>query len=128
MLQEIKATVYPSNENTIRVVDDPIYGGAHEYHVAPCIGFNNGETEYLFDPEDAIPIPFVHKMDDGVMIPGLQSEQLALILMDRCIKLNNRFPSDQNAKMIEGLQMFLDACKERVEDRIKRGVMGKLKK
>lgn len=61
------------------------------------------------------------------IIPGVQSEQLVIILIDRHKKLNSRFPSPQNEKMLLGLQMFLDACKERVDERIKNGVMGQLK-
>ena len=34
----------------------------------------------------------------------------------------------QNDKQIEGLTMYLQACKDRVEERINRGVMGELKK
>ena len=66
--------------------------------------------------------------DDGSITPGLQSEQLALILLDRVKKLNERYPSEQNDKQIEGLTMYLQACKDRVEERINRGVMGELKK
>ena len=62
------------------------------------------------------------------VIPGWQSEQLALILLDRVKKLNAKYPSDQNSKQIEGLEMYLAACKERIEERINRGVMGELKK
>ncbi len=62
------------------------------------------------------------------MVAGLQSEQLVLVLLDRAVKLNARFPSDHNTKMIAGLEMFLEACKERVEERMTRGVMGELKK
>ena len=54
-------------------------------------------------------------------------EQLAYILLDRAIKLNNRFPSPQNEKQIAGLRMFLEGCEERVRDRMNRGVMGDLK-
>ena len=35
---------------------------------------------------------------------------------------------EQNNKQIEGLTMYLQACKERIDDRINRGVMGELKK
>lgn len=73
-------------------------------------------------------IQFIQKLDDGTVIPGLQSEQLVLMLIDRHKKLNARFPSAQNEKMIQGLEMFLDASRERVEDRMNRGVMGDLKK
>jgi len=120
----IEAKVFPSDENTISVSKDEIYGGAHYYQIKNCKGFNDGKTEY----DDTFQsIQFVQKEYDGSMTAGLQSEQLVLVLMDRAVKLNNRFPSAQNEKMIQGLQLFLDACKERVEDRINRGVMGNLK-
>ena len=121
----IDDAVFPSEERTISVVDDEIYGGAHCYFVRECLGFVDGNTKYTGDEQM---IQFVHKSDHGTIVPGLQSEQLVLVLLDRHQKLNNRFPSEQNAKMVEGLQMFLDACKERVQERIERGVMGELKK
>lgn len=124
-MKTIEAKVFPSEENTIAVAEDKNYGGAHYYQIQNCKGFNNGKTEY---DETSQSIQFVEKSDDGSMTPGLQSEQLVLVLMDRAVKLNARFPSEQNQKMIAGLQMFLDACKERVEDRMNRGVMGELKK
>lgn len=124
-MKKLNATVFPSSEKTILVEDDKIYGGAHKYEIKNCIGFNNGETQYV---ESSQTIQFVQKNDDGTMIPGLQSEQLVLALLDRHIKLNGRFPSRENIKMVEGLETFLEACKERVEGRISRGVMGELKK
>ncbi|MEI7424449.1 MAG: hypothetical protein WCK18_20275 [Prolixibacteraceae bacterium] len=124
-MKQLEFKVYPSEELTITVEDDDIYGGAHKYEAKNSIGFNNGVAQYV---ESTTTILFVQKNDDGSMIPGLQSEQLALILLDRCVKLNNRFPSDYNAKMIAGLNTFLDACAERIKDRIDRGVMGELKK
>lgn len=124
-VKSVDAMVYPSDELTISVVDDAIYGGAHCYVMRECIGFNDGKPQYV---ESEQVIRFVQKNDDGTMIPGLQSEQLVLALLDRHEKLNARFPSEQNAKMIAGLQMFLEACKERIKERMERGVMGKLKK
>jgi hypothetical protein len=124
-MKKIDATVFPSEEKTISTDVDPEYGGAHYYQIQNCEGFRDGETRYNDEFQS---IQFVQKADNGDMIPGLQSEQLVLVLMDRAVKLNARFPSEQNAKMIAGLQMFLDACKERVQDRIARGVMGDLKK
>lgn len=120
-----EALVFPSTEPTISVADDKEYGGAHEYIIQNCFGFNNGKTEYGASRQT---IQFVHKKEDGNITPGLQSEQLVLMLIDRHRKLNARFPSPQNEKMIAGLQQFIDACKERVQDRIDRGVMGDLKK
>lgn len=124
-MKTLDYTVFPSEVKTITVQDDDIYGGAHEYQIANCLGFNNGQTEYDASTQT---IQFVKKNDDGSMVPGLQSEQLAYVMLDRAQKLNARFPSAQNEKMIAGLQMFLDACRERVEDRMNRGVMGDLKK
>ena len=125
MKKQLDQTVFPSEEKTVSVMDDDIYGGAHNYTIKNCLGFNDGKTQY---EESEQTINFVKKTDDGKMIPGLQSEQLVIVLLDRAQKLNARFPSPQNEKMMAGLQMFLDACKERVQDRIDRGVMGELKK
>jgi len=125
MIKELQYKVYPSDIQTISVEDDDTYGGAHNYYVNTCLGFNNGETQYLRD--EIIEIPFIKKLDDGTIVPGLQSEQLALILLDRTYKLNNRFPSEYNEKMIKGLSMFIEACSDRVKDRVSRNVMGELK-
>jgi len=117
--------VFPSEEETISVVDDADYHGAHFYQMRNSLGFKDGKAEYVKSIQS---IQFVQKNADGTMVPGLQSEQLAYILLDRVKKLNARFPSEQNVKMFTGLQMFLDACRERVQDRIDRRVMGDLKK
>ena len=118
----IDALVFPSEEQTISVIDDEVYGGAHCYLIRECLGFVDGKTQYT-DTQQVV--QFVQKNDDGSVVPGLQSEQLVLALLDRHQKLNNRFPSEQNAKMIEGLQMFLDACKERVQERIEARCYGR---
>ena len=117
--------VYPSEEKTIRAVYDKTYGGAHCYIMRECLGFADGVTSYTGNEQV---IQFIQKLDDGTVIPGIQSEQLALVLLDRHKKLNARFPSPQNEKMIRGLEMFLEASKERVQSRMERGVMGKLEK
>lgn len=125
-MKTIEAKVFPSEENTIRVEDDQIYGGAHRYDVRNCLGFSDGKTQYVSDGSSQV-IQFVQKNEDGSMTPGLQSEQLVLLLIDRQEKLNARFPSPFSEKALAGLKMFLEAQKERVEDRINRGVMGNLK-
>lgn len=118
-------TVFPSGIQSIKVFTDDIYGGAHLYSVTNSLGFSNGKADYH---DSSQVIQFVKKEEDGTMTPGVQSEQLAIILMDRARKLNAVYPSEQNLKMIIGLKIFLDACKERITDRIERGVMGDLKK
>lgn len=125
--KELEACVFPSQEQTISTVIEPEdpYGGAHRYVIRDCLGFKNGETKYV---DSFQVIQFVEKRDDGSTTPGLQSEQLVLALIDRHKKLNARFPSPHNEKMIRGLEMFLEASRERVEERMSRGVMGELKK
>jgi hypothetical protein len=127
-VKHIEAKVFPSEENTITVLEDADYGGAHRYYVTNCLGFADGKTKYDDPYYSSQTIQFVQKNADGTMTPGLQSEQLVLILIDRQEKLNAKFPSPQNEKALAGLRMFLEAQKERVEDRIARGVMGDLKK
>lgn len=124
-LNELDAKVYPSDEPTISVFDDKEYGGAHRYNITNCLGFKDGKTQYEFSFQT---IQFVQKNEDGSMTPGVQSEQLVHVLIDRQKKLNARFPSPFNEKALAGLEMFLEAQKERVDDRIARGVMGDLKK
>jgi hypothetical protein len=125
MNKELEKTVFPSEEKTVSVMDCTEYGGAHNYTIKNCLGFNDGKTQY--DTTEQI-IQFVHKANDGKITPGVQSEQLVIALIDRHEKLNARFPSPQNEKMLAGLKMFLDACQERVQERIDRGVMGNLQK
>lgn len=122
----IDAKVYPSQEKTIKAVNaEDKYGGAHNYLVKPCKGFVDGETKY----EDFyMALNFVKKTDDGHVISGLQNEQLVHIMLDRQKKLNARFPSKYNDIMVKSLEIYLEACKSRIDDRISRGVMGDLKK
>lgn len=121
-LHELK--VFPSEAATIGVYPDKDYGGAHQYLIKECAGFSDGETQYVNTHQV---LQFVKKEEDGSMTPGLQSEQVLLALIDRHVKLNKRFPSVFNEKMIEGMQMAIDAMQERVQDRLDRDVMGELK-
>ena len=123
-MNKLNYKIFPSQEETISVRDNE-YGGAHSYVINNSIGFSDGVAKYLNSTQEIV---FCDKREDGEIEPGLHSEQLAYILLDRCVKLNRLYPSDHNAKMIAGLDIFLDACRERVEERIERGVMGELKK
>lgn len=68
------------------------------------------------------------KNDDDTVVPGLQNEQLILILIDRLQKLNTRFPARENALAITKLEECLHWLQHRVQARMQRGVMGDLKK
>lgn len=123
----LDGVVYPSEERTIAVLKDDTYGGAHKYYVTNSLGFEDGKAVYT--PGEGQTVQFVMKPVDGSpTIPGMQSEQLVLLLLDRHARLNEAFPSEQYDKMKAGLEMFLEASKERVEARIARDVMGKLEK
>lgn len=126
-MKQLNFKVFPSEELTIEVDDilDPDYGGAHSYNIKNSLGFNNGKANY---DESYQNINFVMKRNDGTIMPGLQSEQLIYILIDRTNKLNAKYPSDFNEEMLKGLNIYLDACKARIEDRLNRNVMGELKK
>lgn len=117
-------TVYPSKVETIEVIPDDGFNGAYRYRAQMCAGFVNGKTKYV-DTTDTI--QFVHKKEDGSIVPGWQSEQLALILLDRVKKMNEKFPCEQNDKQVIALEAYLEACRERIDDRLDRGVMGDLK-
>lgn len=123
----IDTTVFPSKTRTVCAMNaSDEYGGAHKYEFLNSDGFANGEAQYHPTTQS---ITFVHKdPETGRMTPGLQSEQLVIALIDRTQKLDAKYPSPQSGKMIQGLQMYLDACRERIEDRMSRGVMGELKK
>lgn len=41
--------VYPSNKETIEVIPDDGFNGAHRYRAQMCAGFVNGKTKYV-DP------------------------------------------------------------------------------
>lgn len=58
--------VYPSNKETIEVIPDDGFNGAHRYRAQMCAGFVNGKTKYV-DATDTI--QFVHKHEDGTVTP-----------------------------------------------------------
>lgn len=120
----LEQTVYPNDVPSIFISEEPDeYGGAHEYTFINSLGFEDGKAIY---DKSRTNIQFVKKTKIET-VPGIQSEQLIIALIDRHKKLNAKYPSAFSDKMIAGLQMFLDACKERVDERMSRGVMGQLK-
>jgi len=123
--QDLLQPVFPSEEKTVLVLAKDEYGGAHHYLIQKCKGFNNGQTEYVDEYQY---IDFVKKLHDGTVIAGLQNEQIYIMLIDRVTKLNSVYPCEENEQMIGYLQALLDLCKQRVQSRIDRGIMGDLKK
>lgn len=43
--------VYPSNKETIEVIPDDGFNGAHRYRAQMCAGFVNGKTKYVDAPK-----------------------------------------------------------------------------
>ena len=122
--ETLSPVVYPSEEQTIIVEKNDEYGGAHTYHLFNSRGFNNGVAEYTNTSQK---IQFVQKNADGSIIEGVQSEQLAYVLLDRIDKLAAVYPHVYVDDMRRGLYIFLDACKKRIDERLSRNVMGELK-
>lgn len=126
--EAIDATVFPSNDKTISVLPDPVYGGAHVYAIQHSLGFN-AATQQAETGVGHTVLRFVYKPEgDAAMVEGLQSEQLILVVQDRLTKLNAKYPSVHNEKQAAGLAMYLEGCRDRVEERIANGSMGLLKK
>lgn len=137
-LKELDLKVFPSDENTIGVMTDEnemevgYENACHKYRIRKCLGFKDGKTEYMdkqdFDVLMYQDIQFVQKNVNGSIIPGVQSEQLALVILHRLETMNKLFPCPENEKQMAGINMYLEGCKDRVQNRIGRGVMGDLKK
>lgn len=125
LFRTIDMSVYPSDQKTVYVKYDDLYEGAHNYFITKTLGFHNGETNYVFDEQE---IQFVKKDDNGDITPGIQNEQLIIMLLDRDEKLNNRFPHETYEEKKACLIRYLELCKNRIDDRIQRNVMGDLKK
>jgi len=133
MKKELDLVVFPSTNKTIKVIDDSTHkenevgylNPCHLYEINECVGFQNGETQYVPSTQN---IQFVQKNTDGTVIPGLQSEQLALVMLHRLETMNEKFPSIFNDLQKQGLKLYLLGCKMRIEDRFSQGVMGTLKK
>ena len=117
-------TVFPSSLNAIQVVNDEKYNGAHKYIIQNSRGYNNGRAEY---DDSYTKLNFIQKNEDGSIIPGVQDEQLILIMLDRAKKLNAVYPSKWNNIKVHALNIALDACKGRIKGRIADGIMGELK-
>ena len=118
-------SVYPSNVETIEFMNDD-FNGAHRYRIKLSKGYNQTKKRVDYSDKKLV-IQFIQKNADGSVIPGLQDEQLILVMMDRLKKLDAKYHSDTVTKKMKALQDYLDACKERIDERLGRGVYGELK-
>ena len=118
-------SVYPSNVETTEFMNDD-FNGAHRYRIKLSKGYNQTKKRVDYSDKKLV-IQFIQKNADGSIIPGLQDEQLILVMMDRLKKLDAKYHSDTVTKKMKALQDYLDACKERIDERLGRGVYGELK-
>ncbi|MES2386515.1 MAG: hypothetical protein V4543_00830 [Bacteroidota bacterium] len=123
----LEETVYPNKNASVFFSQlDGEYAGAHVYHMLETSGFEGDSYKYL---QEAQAINFIYKRKKGEgFVPGIISEQLLLVLIDRTKKLNSEFPSTDNEMCIFYLKKALKCLEARVRDRVTRGVMGKLEK
>lgn len=128
-MKRLPIKVYPSDVESISVDDqlDPDYDGAHSYQFQNALGFNSKTQKPEYE-DSYQTITFVMKRDDGTMQAGVQSEQLLAALIDRHVKLNTKFPSREGSLAITKMEEALFWLEARVDERIRRGVMGDLKK
>lgn len=118
----LDARVFPSHERTIvsLVAKGDGFRGAHNYDIKPMLRYEGGAVYGA----EGMPITFIKKNDDGTWQPGLQSEQLLLLLLDRHEKLNSVFPTGGHNEFRHHLIKALECLEYRVRERTERGVMG----
>ncbi len=117
----LDATVFPSEDKTISVREDA--RSCDRYEISEMIGFDKKTNRPVYGESKQV-INFVNSRPDGTMNYGLQSEQLVHMLVHRTKRLNEILPSKHSDKMVKGLEMFLEACQERFDERMKEGVAG----
>lgn len=122
----VEGTVYPSTEQTIKVIENQKYGSAYAYSINPMSKLENGKT--IYNENNPTHLRFVQRLEDGTWAEGLQDEQLAYVLLDRVKKLNEKIPSAWNKMKIKALEIYLSACKYRIKERIANNTFGTHKK
>lgn len=122
----VEGTVYPSTEQTIKVIENQKYGSAYAYSINPMSKLENGKT--IYNENNPTHLRFIQRLEDGTWAEGIQDEQLAYVLLDRVKKLDEKIPSTWNKMKIKALEIYLSACKGRVKQRIADGKFGTLKK
>lgn len=122
----VEGAVYPSTEQTIKVIENQKYGSAYAYSINPMSKLENGKT--IYNENNPTYLRFVQRFEDGTWAEGIQDEQLVYVLLDRIKKLNEKIPSAWNKMKIKALEIYLSACKCRIKERIADNKFGTLKK
>lgn len=111
--------------------------GAHTFLFVDSLGWDNENLKTSFLTPDhpnskgkmiVQQLNFIRKDEEGILYSGVTTEQLLVALLHRHTQLNLAFPSEENEVFLVLIRLALETLAKRVEDRIKRGVMGDLKK
>ena len=107
--------------NNVYSVDDEGPGGAHHMYLIT----KNDDSEEMERRLECINFQKGPRKEEG-SISGVIDSDLLEIVRDRLKSFQSGpFSSEYNAKALEGVEMALNALNQRVEDRIKRDVLGK---
>lgn len=121
-------SVYPSETPTVFCLDsetDTRYGGAHVYRLQNHLGYNPEKKEVEIGQLSQL-LQFCKKEEGGEVVPGVFTEQLLIVAIDRTRKLGAAFPDPNNVEALQHLEAALNCFKARVDRRVAAGVMGKL--
>jgi hypothetical protein len=113
---------------TLLVVDNPGPGGAnHSYHVTTGPNGYVPGTGMATPPRFCLSIDFQYGPVPESGINGITNEVLIAILIDRMEGFQRGpFACERNAMVLDHLQKALMICHGRTQDRIDRGVEGKM--
>ncbi|MFX1709094.1 hypothetical protein PV783_34320 [Chitinophaga sp. CC14] len=91
------------------VPDDQDTHGTHKYLLAKYRAAGIREQNYIDLAEDHVTIPFFRRLPNGGVIPGVEDEQLVLIVLHR---LKMREQNDFTKRKVAALQQYLKVCSE----------------
>jgi len=83
-----------------------------------------GHTVYGLE---GMPLTFVKRLPNGTFRPGLQTEQLLLVIEDRHPKLNAEFPAEEHDEFMYHIRAARECLERRFRKRLDRGVAGEHK-
>jgi len=96
-------------------------------HLYSLDGFEN--------PNNTQRVQFIHKeksttteSDLVTISDGTTNEEVLAMMLNRMSFLQDKFPCEENAEAIEGIQKAISALERRTADRVSRGVEGKHEK
>lgn len=112
------AAIFPSQLISVFSEYDNEYFGAHRYRFLNSTGIGSNELPVYIPSFQEL--QFVKKLDNGIVIPGVTSEQIVKALIDRHQKLNNRLRSKETETVIYHLEKAIEALERDVVDKLEK--------